>query len=32
VGLLRLDIARPFDGRPGIDPDYKIYFGLGTTF
>lgn len=32
VGLLRLDIARPFDGRVGIDPEYKIYFGLGTSF
>lgn len=32
VGLLRLDLATPFEGRPGIDPDYKLYFGLGTTF
>ena len=32
VGLLRLDVARPLAGRPGIDPEYKIYFGLGTSF
>ncbi|MDH3255275.1 MAG: BamA/TamA family outer membrane protein, partial [Acidobacteriota bacterium] len=32
VGLLRLDIARPLDQRIGIDPHYKIYFGIGTTF
>jgi translocation and assembly module TamA len=32
VGLLRLDIARPLDRRIDIDPEYKVYFGIGTTF
>ncbi|MCH7666454.1 MAG: BamA/TamA family outer membrane protein [Acidobacteria bacterium] len=32
VGLLRLDVAHPLRRRHGIDPEYKIYFGLGTTF
>ncbi len=31
VGLLRLDLAHPLDRRP-IDPEFKVYFGLGTTF
>lgn len=31
VGVLRLDVARPLDRRPG-DPSYKIYVGFGSTF
>ncbi|MEE8139270.1 MAG: BamA/TamA family outer membrane protein, partial [Thermoanaerobaculia bacterium] len=31
VGLLRLDFAWPLDRRE-IDPEYKLYFGLGNTF
>ncbi len=32
VGLLRLDIAHALKQRIGVDPEFKIYFGLGTTF
>ncbi len=31
-GLLRLDLAYPLDGRPGVDPEYKLYLGLGNVF
>jgi outer membrane protein assembly factor BamA len=31
-GLLRLDVAVPLDRREGIDPDVKLYFGLGNVF
>jgi outer membrane protein assembly factor BamA len=31
VGLLRLDLAHALDGRE-FDPDYKLYFGFGSTF
>ncbi|MFQ5526723.1 MAG: translocation/assembly module TamB domain-containing protein [Thermoanaerobaculia bacterium] len=32
IGLVRLDLAHALDRRMGIDPEFKIYFGLGTTF
>ncbi len=32
VGLLRLDLAHALDRRPGVDPEYKLYFGLGASF
>ena len=32
VGLVRLDLAHALDRRPGIDPEFKLYFGLGSTF
>jgi outer membrane protein assembly factor BamA len=31
VGLLRLDLAHSLDGRE-FDPDFKLYFGFGSTF
>lgn len=31
VGVVRLDLARPLDRRPG-DPSLKAYVGLGSTF
>lgn len=31
VGVLRLDLARPLDRRPG-DPSFKLYLGLGNAF
>ena len=31
LGLLRLDLAFPLNGRP-TDPEYKIYAGFGTVF
>ncbi len=31
LGLLRLDLAFPINGRP-TDPEYKIYAGFGTVF
>lgn len=31
VGVVRLDLARPLDRRPG-DPSFKAYVGLGSTF
>jgi translocation and assembly module TamA len=31
VGILRLDLAYPFDRRPG-DEAVKVYFGLGNVF
>ncbi len=31
VGILRLDLAHALDRRP-IDPEFKIYFGFGSTF
>ena len=32
IGLMRLDLAHALDRRLGIDPEFKLYFGLGTTF
>jgi outer membrane protein assembly factor BamA len=32
LGLLRLDLAHALDGREGIDPEFKLYFGFGSTF
>ncbi len=32
IGPLRLDVAFPLDRRAGIDSDYEIYFGFGTSF
>jgi outer membrane protein assembly factor BamA len=32
IGLLRLDLAHALDRRPGVDPEFKLYFGLGSTF
>ena len=32
VGLLRLDLAHALDRRPEIDPEFKLYFGLGASF
>lgn len=31
VGVIRLDLARPLDRRPG-DPSFKLYLGLGNAF
>ena len=31
VGVIRLDLARPLDRRPG-DPSFKLYVGLGNAF
>ncbi|HPW56185.1 MAG TPA: BamA/TamA family outer membrane protein [Thermoanaerobaculaceae bacterium] len=31
VGVVRLDLARPLDRRPG-DPSFKAYIGLGSAF
>ena len=31
VGVIRLDLARPLDRRPG-DPSLKLYVGLGNAF
>ncbi|MCP4204130.1 MAG: BamA/TamA family outer membrane protein [bacterium] len=31
VGLLRLDLAHALDRR-SVDPEFKLYFGLGTSF
>ena len=32
LGLLRLDLAVPLDRREGVDPEVKLYFGLGNVF
>jgi len=32
VGPLRLDLAHALDPRDGIDPQYKVYLGFGSTF
>jgi len=32
IGPLRLDLAHALDRRRDIDPEFKVYFGLGATF
>ncbi len=32
IGLVRLDLAHALDRRPEVDPEFKLYFGLGTVF
>ena len=32
AGPIRLDVARPLNGRPGIDEGYQIYVSLGQAF